>query len=505
MRFRTKLFQFAHPERLASFEGFPGPPPTFPLGNQGAFLRKPAWQVCDQLAEQHGPLALLWIKSRPLVLISDEQLAMAVLSHGKDAFQLETPAELLGFGQPNDSSLLQAGLGHGDPYGSGESVHSLVQTPWLEEWLEERMPLLLADVQERARAFAHETESGPRPLFAALLRVVFQSLTRLTLGQELGHQAFDDFLEFTLGNARKSLGMGVLEEREDLLGTPEERLLAAIGRQISMGQRYPDRERQDLIGHLIEGRYALPESRWAEALLRVYLSTCLQIASQLTNTLSLVGAHPAALEGLLAELDAQPANPSLYQLLHLPVLDGVYREGCRMAPASPLIGRRVRDSRQVDLGGHKLPPGTGALIHLGLLQRDAEIWAEPNTFDPGRWQLAEGPLLERPSEIRLAHGAAQLSNPHERLAEWASKLILFTWLKDHTVLTSEDPMLGKPERYASGLRIPHGIAARVYRRGTQAHPSAHEQDDRIPSSRPMTLLKGSLRFGIPKRGKAQSQ
>ena len=508
MSLRSKIFHLAHPDRVAAYRDFPGPQPSFPLGNQGPLLRKPAFEVCDQIAREHGKLALIWIKSRPVLIVSDERLAMGVLAHGKDAFEVETPDSLLGLSGRMHESLSLTGLGHDSVYRNGEAPPCLVQAPWLFDWLEPRMPALQAALLERAGAFAQETREAPGALFSALLRVVFGSLTRLTLGQELSSQAFDDFLELALGKARKAAGFEALEERDDLLGTPRERILQAIGTQIAMGQRYPDEHREDLIGHLLEGRFALPESQWAEAFLRVYQSTCLQIASGLTSAMHQLTHHPAALEQLELELDRADEVPSLHSLMNLPVLDSVYHESLRFAPPMPLIGRRVKNNRQVDLDGRSIPAGTGILIHLGLLQRSPSSWEEPERFDPGRWQNSDGPLLDSLSETGLAHGAARLGGPYEPISEWMSKLVLFNWLRSHTVLAGESDSLAKADRFISGLRLPTWTQAHMYPRGERALQGQMLpiEQSKGAIARSLTLLPGNLRFGASKtRPKEQKE
>ncbi|MEZ6018712.1 MAG: hypothetical protein R3F17_01040 [Planctomycetota bacterium] len=318
MQLRSRIFQWAHSDRVAAFAGLPGPQPKFPLGNLGTIQRQGPVDVAADVAQNHGPLAVLWIKKQPLVLISDERLARAVLAQGRDTFVTALPDALLGLPLSGDARLAEEGFGHGDIYRHGPGPISLLQPSWITGWLAECTPMVQAHLAERVEAFARETQAGPQPLFAALLRVVFQTLTRLTLGQELSHQAFDDMLELCLGPQRRTLGFEPLEQRENLYGTPRERLLEAIGKHISMAVRYPDENRRDLIGYLLEGRYALAESEWAPAFLRILEGACLPVAAQLTQSFALLAGHPDALEALEHEIDAADAEPSAYTLRNLP-------------------------------------------------------------------------------------------------------------------------------------------------------------------------------------------
>lgn len=509
MNLRSRLFQFAHPERVEAYRAFDGPKPSFPLGNQGPFLRKPAWQVCEQIRESHGPLALVWIKSRPLLLVTDPRLAHAVLLQGRDAFVSEDPLRLLGLLHRADPSLEDAGLGHQEIFRAQEFPPSLVAGSGLDAWFEERMPALVADLEERAQAFAIESREEPQPLFPALLRITFNALTRISLGQELSQTAFDDFVELAMGKTRKSLGFGMLERREDLHGSPRERLLQAIGKHVSMAQRYPDEGRQDLIGKLLEGDYALSEAQWPASLLRIYLTTCWPLASHLTSTLRLLSHHPIALEALELELDRADPITALYPLLRLPVLDGVYQEGLRLAPALPLVGRRIKDTRKVELEGRQVPAGTGILIHLGPLQRDPEFWERPDRMDPARWQKEAGRLVDREEPLELAHASAFRSLPSAAISEWLGKLVLHTWLKQYTVLAGEGLALDHGDRYVNGLRVPASVLARAYerlQRPADAQPAQEESTETEKATKSRSLLPASVRIGLPKAlHKAKSQ
>lgn len=508
MQIRSKLFQFAHPDRVEAYEAFQGPAPNFPLGNQGPFLRNPAWKVCDQIRADHGSLALVWIKSRPLLLVTEERLAQAVLTQGRDAFIYEDPNRLLGLQHRADPSLEDQGLGQEEIYRSQALPPSLVAAPGIDAWFESHIPGLHADLLDRARAFAAESENEPVPLFAALLRVTFNSLTRISLGQELSQQAFDDFLELALGKARKRLGFGTLERSEELHGTPRERLLEAIGKHISMAQRYPEDSRQDLIGKLLEGDYALPEAQWAPSLLRLYMTTCWSLASHLTSTLHLLSQHPAALESLELELDGAEEVPSLYQLTRYPTLHGVYQEGMRLAPAMPLLGRRIKDTRKVELDGRQVPAGTGVLIHLGPLLRDPNTWQRPDDFVPSRWNGIDSQAQDPASPPQIALHAAYHSMPTAQWAEWMGKLILSTWLKSFTVLAGEGKPLGHKDRFVNGLRIPAWVTARAYARAPQLTdaPIASAAQDPPKEAKSRSLLPASVRIGLPKalsKGKSQ--
>ncbi|MDF1838635.1 MAG: cytochrome P450 [Planctomycetota bacterium] len=475
MSFRSKLFHYVHPERVAAYEAFSGPAPAFPMGNQGAMLREAPWQAGLRFAQEHGDLTLIWIKSRPVLLASSPRLAQAVLQ-GSDAFQHESTGRLLGTSSLNGDHRDPSDLGRGDAFHSDSPPLSLLSTPWIEEWLEAQLPALQSYFAERATAFAKETMGSSLPLHASMLRVVFAALTRMTLGQELSHQSFEDLLEMTLGTDRKSLGFEKAEKAEHLKDDPKTRLLKAIATRIAQARRYPEEDRTDLIGHLLKERYALEEDQWAAALLQILISGCQPIAASLTSTFHLLTLHTPELEKLESELASSDSDPSPYGLRHMPQLDAVYRESLRLAPPIPLIGRRVKDTRKVELHGRTIPAGTGVLVNLAAIQRHKDHWSHPDMFKPERWMQGHEPIE---AAAYLPGGAGAFACPAQNVCEVLTKQILFSWLRNHTIMAGEGREQGYKDRLVKGIRIPHWVDARLYKRRTT--PAQETANTTIPT------------------------
>jgi cytochrome P450 len=493
MTLRSKLFTYVYPERVAAYESFSGPAPAFPMGNQRAMLREAPWQAGIRFAKEHGDLTLIWIKSRPVLLASSPRLAQAVLQGENDAFQLECTGSLLGTSNPNEESHDFNGLGHGDSYQTVNTPLSLLSTPWIEEWLEAQLPALQSFFAERAHAFAKETMGSSLPLHASMLRIVFGALSRMTLGQELSHQSFEDFLEITLGAKRKSLGFEKAENSKHLQDDPQTRLLNAIATRIAQASRYPEEERTDLIGHLLKERYALEESQWAPALLQVLISGCQPIAASLTSTLHLLTLHTSQLEKLESELASSDPDPTTYGLRHLPILDAVYKESLRLAPPIPLVGRRVKDARQVELHGRTLPSGTGVIVNLAAIQRHKDHWSDPDAFKPERWLEGHEPIG---AEGYLPGGMGDFACPAQNVCEVLIKQVLFSWLREHTIMAGEGREQGYKDRLVQGVRIPYWVDARLYQRRTtfdqnspQTPSPTASKNSSTPSDEPKTTAR----------------
>ncbi|NEQ51176.1 MAG: cytochrome P450 [Leptolyngbya sp. SIO3F4] len=109
-------------------------------------------------------------------------------------------------------------------------------------------------------------------------------------------------------------------------------------------------------------------------------------ANALTWTLFLLSQHPHVMADLLDELDAvtQGEPPSLEQLQHLLLLERVIKESMRILPPVPWNGRVT--AKTTELGSYVLPTGTEVLVSIYQTHHMEDLYSEPETFNPSRWE-----------------------------------------------------------------------------------------------------------------------
>nr|XP_007134139.1 hypothetical protein PHAVU_010G022600g [Phaseolus vulgaris]ESW06133.1 hypothetical protein PHAVU_010G022600g [Phaseolus vulgaris] len=110
-------------------------------------------------------------------------------------------------------------------------------------------------------------------------------------------------------------------------------------------------------------------------------------AMTLTWALSLLLNHPKVLKVALQELDTHVGKERWVEesdIKNLNYLHAIIKETLRLYPPAPLTGiREVMED--CSLVGYHVPKGTRLLINLWNLQRDPEVWANPNEFQPERF------------------------------------------------------------------------------------------------------------------------
>lgn len=113
-------------------------------------------------------------------------------------------------------------------------------------------------------------------------------------------------------------------------------------------------------------------------------------ANALSWTFYLLSEHPRVLERLRAELAGTLGgrDPQVDDLARLHYLDWVVTESMRLYPPAWTQGRRAVDAFELD--GYRLPAGTFCMFSQWVIHRLPEIWGDPGTFRPERWDPERG-------------------------------------------------------------------------------------------------------------------
>lgn len=145
---------------------------------------------------------------------------------------------------------------------------------------------------------------------------------------------------------------------------------------------------------------------------------------------------PKAYKRLAAEVRGKLALPVTWARANeLPYLRAVINEGLRIHPSvGQVLGRSVPKGGAV-AGGYQLGAGAEVGMSPWVLQRDAEVFADPDSFTPERWlpELEGGSDEERlkrmtRSLFAFGHGTHTCSGKHISIME-TTKLIATLLLK----------------------------------------------------------------------------
>lgn len=138
-----------------------------------------------------------------------------------------------------------------------------------------------------------------------------------------------------------------------------------------------------------DGSQVLTEAELADQVLAFLIAGTETTAKTLAWVLYMLATHPDVEAAVHSEVDRVLAGaPPAYE--HLDALDKtrqVISETLRLYPPTWLITRTV--TQDTVLGGTRLAAGTILAYSPYLIQHRADLYPDPNRFDPGRWQAAQ--------------------------------------------------------------------------------------------------------------------
>jgi cytochrome P450 len=104
------------------------------------------------------------------------------------------------------------------------------------------------------------------------------------------------------------------------------------------------------------------------------------------------------------ELDAACGDRPLTQedLAELPYMRAVLKETMRMYGPAWLVTRTT--TRPVTLDGHPIPEGADVIYSPYVHQHDPEVYTDPGTFDPDRWEPERAKAVGRSSFLAFGDG-----------------------------------------------------------------------------------------------------
>jgi cytochrome P450 len=147
-----------------------------------------------------------------------------------------------------------------------------------------------------------------------------------------------------------------------------------------------------------------------------------------TWTLILLAQHPQVAAAVADEIREAIGHdlPTMDRIGSLPLLDGVMKEGMRLFPPVPITGRK--STTDTTLGGVAVKSGTRYLANNYLINRNPDIYSEPDCFRPERWSRLNPSPLDY-----TVFGAGGRMCPGVVFAGQMVKIVLAAILSQHRV------------------------------------------------------------------------
>jgi cytochrome P450 len=198
-------------------------------------------------------------------------------------------------------------------------------------------------------------------------------------------------------------------------------------------------------------------------------------ATTLTYALWQLGRHPQLHDRVATEIAAlgdRPLQPD--DVANLSYTVQVLKESLRLCPPGP-TGTRMA-TRDVAVGGYRVPAGTMLVFGRLTVQRDPTLWEDPLTFDPDRFGPEQSRNRNRWQYLPFGGGPRSCIGDHFAMLEATLGLATFIRRAEVTALDADFPLAVSFTMVAGGA-----IPARVRRRdavessrGTGVPPTAEE-------------------------------
>jgi cytochrome P450 len=357
------------------------------------YVTKPL-PLLDECAQQFGDIfTLRLLGTYPWVFVSSPPLLKAVFT---------APPDLVHAGEAN-ASVFGALSGNASVFTMDEGAHLDRRRLLLPQFHGDRMRVyfdlinqIATGVLSRWRrgvpfAMNHETQ---QMTLQAIIRAVFGVDTKSGENAEL----VDALTHFANRAVASPLLLARPLQRDWGPWTPWGRIVrlvrrtdAAIYREVEARRRARDAaEREDILSLLLQVRYddgsPLTDQQIRDELVVMLMAGHETTGTALSWAFERILSLPDLEAGIRRELDALVGNSEL-RAEHLPqleYLDAVVKESLRIRPIMPVGGARLV-KRDIEIGGHVIPPGAILVNAMYLLHRRPDLYPEPDTFKPERF------------------------------------------------------------------------------------------------------------------------
>ncbi|KAL8473009.1 hypothetical protein ACS0TY_030012 [Phlomoides rotata] len=383
----------------------PTPRPALPILGHLHLLKPPLHRTLHRLSQTHGPIFTLKLGVRRLVVVSSPNLVEECFTVNDTVFSNRPWVMVDKYIGYNHTTMA------GAPY--GQQWRNLRRLGAQEVLSASRLNSLSEIRQDEIRrtlqTLTQSEEFEKLQLRPKLFELIFNLIMRIVAGKRYSTEKKGDE---QLGERIREMVSEVFEHAQS--SNPEDFLpflkwvdyrglkknLTNLGNKLddfyqSLLEEHRKEKRNTIIGHLLSLQQSDPEF-YTDQTIKGFITNMI-IAGTDTSVvtiewaMSLLLDHPDVLQKAKRELDSQIGHQRLVEeqdLPNLPYLQNIISETFRLFPAGPL-GVPRESSADCRVGGYDIPHGTILLVNAWAIHRDPDVWDEPMSFKPERFEGRE--------------------------------------------------------------------------------------------------------------------
>ncbi|GLU13491.1 hypothetical protein SLE2022_301240 [Rubroshorea leprosula] len=396
-----------------SYKNLPPRPPSLPILGHLHLLKPPFHRKLSTLSQKYGPIISLRFGSRLVVAVSSFSLAEQCFTKNDIIFANRPKlimSKHLGY---NNTTIMTASY--------GDHWRNLRRIAAIEIFSSHRLNMFLSIRKDEIKRLLHKLSRYTGQDFATVeLKSMFAELTfnitmRMVAGKRYyGDDAVDEeearrfreLISEIVGNAGATnpgdflpilnwIDGGEFEKRITRLSKRTDIFLQGLIDEHRSKTEGPE-STNTMIDHLLSLQEAQPEY-YTDQIIKGLVLVML-LAGTDTSAVTLEWAmsnlvnHPDILEKARVELDREIGQEVLMDesdISKLRYLQNIISETLRLYPAAPLLAPHV-SSEDCVVGGYDVPRDTILLVNAWAIHRDPELWDDPTSFKPERFEGEEG-------------------------------------------------------------------------------------------------------------------
>ncbi|MEL7084864.1 MAG: cytochrome P450 [Cyanobacteria bacterium P01_A01_bin.3] len=496
MSLLTSLFRIVHARKYKALADIPGPKPQFPLGNLLDLISgEPLWRVLARYAIEYGPISVMWIGSKPSVVLNDPDAIAHVLldkdelPHAEGSSETQTshpsdkgavsrcpvhrflPTSQADFYKNLPRKALLPMLTDNSPFIARDAGKTWTRLsdkdpfnqPYFEDWLSSQVHPLQEFLETRAAELVGQSEVEMLPTYETLQKMTFDGFSLAVDGRIFPSEVYEEFcLMCDAGTQRMSLSTTLgnwaipTEPRSKRYRQASQKWYALFDRVVQ------DTRAASPTQSLLQWMKEYSSDDFTEQQLRdycagIYPGGAVSVPSAIVNALHLLWQHPDQMMVLQQALDDLMVAPLTYDRLNncLP-LEQVMRETLRLFPAVPFFTRNVRPDKSIQLGDYEIPANTQLFINNWFLHRHSSHWDTPEAFKPERWDRATIEANPFGSRYYFPFGRGKRACIGQTFAQYTIKLTLAVLLAKLDVQFGDEP---NQQEYHFAVAVPRKVRA----------------------------------------------
>ena len=364
---------------------FPGPEPSAPLGNAGAFMKNP-WEAPVRYFEEYGDVVLVWMGTTPALLLNDPRLVeeLLITADGNweqdDRFYKDSPREAL-LPIVTDTSCF---INNGKPWHDKRSAHPFSAKDF-NAWLARQVGPVRRSVSESLSELSEYPKAWD--MRSGMERMSFDGFAVMLVGEALGDEMYEDFQVISDEATQRLSPIHLPEALAFRFKKSKDEWFDGFQKYITGAQQDPTGD--DLVRSFLPGSSMDPASFRVEVA-NVFPAGIYSVTSSVMATLWQLVTNPEELTKVQAALSAMPDDWTWEDLQACSPLRWALLEGMRLYPGAPFYSRNLKTTGPVEFAGATLPADSQLYITPVALQRNRKHWGEDaDVFRPGRWEAAE--------------------------------------------------------------------------------------------------------------------